>query len=58
MREAGIPGIRYLDQNSRTAGEGTHNLVMFDADTINLLRKYGIAGLGIGLGATATQGSE
>jgi len=58
LREAGIPGIRYLDQNSRTAGEGTHNVVVFDADTINLLRKYGIAGLGIGLGATATQGGE
>jgi len=36
----------------------THNIVMFDADTINLLRKYDIAGLGIGLGAAATQGSE
>jgi len=58
MREAGIPGIRYLDQNSRAAGEGTHNVVVFDADTINLLRKYGIAGLGVGLGATATQGGE
>jgi hypothetical protein len=130
LREAGIPGIRYLDQNSRTPrppinlvggkpydpsdpshgaamaatwtngdrnaaaaqldklalssesapqmraaadylrgdrpvlpltqGEppGTHNIVMFDANTIDILRKYGIAGLGIGLGAAATQGGE
>jgi len=58
LREAGIPGIRYLDQNSRAAGEGTHNLVMFDADTINLLRKYGIAGLIAGGGAAATQGNQ
>jgi len=58
LRDAGIPGIRYLDAGSRSTGEGTHNVVVFDADTINLLRKYGIAGLGIGLGAAATQGSE
>ena len=58
LRFLGIPGIRYLDQNSRAAGEGTHNVVVFDANTIDILRKYGIAGLGIGLGATATQGSE
>ena len=30
MSEAGIPGIRYLDQGSRGAGEGTHNYVVFD----------------------------
>jgi len=43
-----------------TQGEppGTHNIVMFDANTIDILRKYGIAGLGIGLGAAATQGGE
>jgi hypothetical protein len=56
LREAGIPGIRYLDQGSRGKGEGTHNVVVFDANTIDILRKYGIAGLGIGLGAAATQG--
>jgi hypothetical protein len=31
----------------------THNYVVFDAATIDILRKYGLAGLGIGLGATA-----
>lgn len=29
MREAGIPGIRYLDQVSRTGGVGTSNYVVF-----------------------------
>lgn len=29
MREAGIPGIRYLDQGSRGAGQGTSNFVVF-----------------------------
>ena len=29
LAEAGIPGIRYLDGGSRTAGEGSRNVVMF-----------------------------
>lgn len=29
MRQAGVPGIRYLDQGSRGAGEGTSNFVVF-----------------------------
>jgi len=29
LREAGIPGIRYLDQGSRGAGQGTSNFVVF-----------------------------
>jgi len=40
LQEAGIPGIRYLDANSRRAGEGTHNVVAFDAAKIEILRKY------------------
>jgi hypothetical protein len=55
MRDAGIPGIKYLDAGSRSAGEGSHNSVVFDPATIEILRKYGIAGLGLGLGAAATQ---
>jgi hypothetical protein len=54
LKQAGIPGIRYLDQGSRGAGEGTSNYVAFDAATIEILRKYGIAGL-IGAGAAAGQ---
>jgi len=53
LRDAGIPGIRYLDQGSRGAGDGTHNYVVFDANTIDILRKYGIAGLIAGGGAAA-----
>jgi hypothetical protein len=52
-QKAGIPGIRYLDQGSRGAGEGTHNYVVFDASTIDILRKYGLAGLMAGGGAAA-----
>jgi len=51
MSEAGIPGIRYLDGGSRGAGQGSSNYVMFNDDQIEIIRKYGIAGLGMGLGA-------
>ena len=30
LREAGIPGIKYLDQGSRAGGKGTYNYVVFD----------------------------
>ena len=53
LKDAGIPGIRYLDQGSRGAGQGTHNYVVFDPATIDILRKYGIAGLIAGGGAAA-----
>jgi hypothetical protein len=55
LKDLGIPGIRYLDQGSRGAGQGTHNYVVFDAKTIDILRKYGLAGLIAGGGAAATQ---
>jgi hypothetical protein len=29
LREAGVPGVRYLDQGSRGAGDGTRNIVVF-----------------------------
>jgi hypothetical protein len=50
LREAGIPGIRYLDQGSRGAGEGSSNYVVFDDKLVEILKKYGIA-LPFGLGA-------
>ena len=53
LREAGIPGIRYLDAGSRASGD-TSNHVIFDANTIEILRKYGIAGLLAGGTAAAT----
>jgi hypothetical protein len=36
LKEAGIPGIKYFDGNSRKAGEGTHNIVMFDENLIDI----------------------
>jgi hypothetical protein len=44
MNEAGIPGIKYLDQGSRRAGEGSSNYVVFDDKLVDILRKYGIMG--------------
>ena len=44
LREAGIPGIKYLDGGSRGKGEGTYNYVVFDEKNIEIIRKYGIAG--------------
>ena len=45
LREAGIPGIKYLDQGSRGAGEGSRNYVVFDDKLVEILRKYGLAGI-------------
>ena len=56
LREAGIPGIRYLDAGSRAAGEGTSNYVIFDESKIDILRKLALL-LGIG-GAGAAAGQE
>ena len=43
LRDSGIPGIRYLDQGSRGAGEGSRNYVLFRDDIIEIVKKYGIA---------------
>lgn len=52
LRSAGIPGIRYFDQGSRTASEGTRNFVVFDDKLIDVLKKYGWAGIAaLGYGA-------
>jgi hypothetical protein len=44
LLQGGVPGIRYLDQGARSAGEGTRNYVMFPGteDSIRILRKFGI----------------
>ena len=44
LREAGIPGIKYLDQGSRAEG-GTSNFVVFNDALIDIVRKYGIAAI-------------
>lgn len=55
LREAGIPGIRYLDQGSRGAGEGTSNYVVFDDNLISIIKKYGVAGAAAMLGMSAEE---
>lgn len=37
LRELGIPGIKYLDQGSRAAQDGTHNYVLFDDALANII---------------------
>jgi hypothetical protein len=58
LREAGIPGIRYLDQGSRGAGEGSSNYAIFDPKIIEILRKYGILPPAVAAGGLLTTGSE
>ena len=58
LQASGVPGLRYLDAGSRDgSGSGSdpsHNFVVFNDQNLQILKKYGIAGLGIG-GAAATQ---
>lgn len=44
LKEAGLPGIKYLDQGSRGVGKGTRNYVVFNPDIVQILRKYGVMG--------------
>ena len=43
LRQAGIPGIRYLDQGSRGTGKGTRNIVVFPGgeDQVKILKQEG-----------------
>jgi hypothetical protein len=36
LRQSGIPGLRYLDQNSRGATYGTRNIVVFPGEEQNV----------------------
>ena len=45
LLSAGIPGIKYLDQGSRGAGQGTHNYVVFDPRHVETVRRYAKGGL-------------
>ena len=56
FRDAGIPGIRYKDAGSRGAEGGTSNYVVFSDDLIDIIRKYGLAGLLAGGGALSQGG--
>ena len=37
LQSEGIPGIRYLDQGSRSGGQGTSNFVVFDPKHMNII---------------------
>lgn len=50
LKQAGIPGIKYLDAGSRAKGDGSRNYVVFDENLISIVRKYGIAGASTLLG--------
>lgn len=45
LRDAGIPGIKYLDAGSRATGDGSRNYVLFDDKLVNIARKYGMGSL-------------
>lgn len=40
LKEAGVPGIKYLDGNSRSAGEGSYNYVVFDDSDVSIRETY------------------
>lgn len=40
IADAGVPGLRYLDQGSRGSGQGTRNYVIFDDSLVEILKKY------------------
>jgi hypothetical protein len=41
LNEHGVKGIKYLDGGSRGAGDGTHNLVVFDDSIVKVTHKDG-----------------
>ena len=40
LNELGITGIKYLDGSSRFAGDGSYNYVVFDDNTVEILKTY------------------
>ena len=59
LKEAGIPGIKYLDGSSRSKGEGDYNYVIFDEADVTVTEKLFMpaseAGAGKGKVAEATK---
>jgi len=41
LAQAGIPGIKYLDAGSRSAGNGSRNFVIFDDNLVRILEENG-----------------
>jgi hypothetical protein len=42
LRDAGVPGIKYLDGGSRRAGAGSRNYVVLDDSPIEILKKWAV----------------
>lgn len=40
LNSIGIPGLKFLDQNSRSNGVGTYNYVVFDEVNVSVLSRY------------------
>jgi hypothetical protein len=57
LKDAGVPGIKYLDLGSRTGAksiaEASNNYVVFDDATIEIMRKYGLLAPLVGAGTVA-----
>lgn len=61
LQSQGIPGIKYLDQGSRTAGDGTRNYVVFDPKIVDIMKRYALpaaVGAGAATGAVGLYGSD
>jgi len=58
LRDAGIKGIKYKDAMSRGAEGGTRNYVMFDEDTIDIIKKYGLGAAAVGIAGTESDEAE
>jgi len=43
LKKRGIRGIKYLDQSSRSAGEGSYNYVIFDDADVEIKAKFSLA---------------
>lgn len=44
LESLGVPGLKYLDAGSRSAGDGTRNYVMFHHDPVEMLEHRAIGG--------------
>lgn len=51
LRKAGLKGIRYLDQGSRSKGDGTSNYVIFNDKDVNIRKMLGLVLAAGGAGA-------
>jgi len=54
LREAGVPGVKYLDQGSRGAGEGSRNYAIWDQDVLNRTKMLERDGVTLGANKSPT----